>query len=225
MNNQQHLQGLYTITNEELLPAEQLIPAVVKAIAGGSRIIQFRDKTSDPLLRKQLALTLQAICTNKQTLFIVNDDIELALEVQADGVHLGKDDSQLTAARERLGSESIIGISCYNQFELALAAEKSGADYVAFGSFYQSDIKPDAVQADTQLLISAKKHLHIPVVAIGGITQENATRLIDAGADMLAVISAVFAQADIEASARQFSRLFNDKHANNNTNNITAHQR
>ena len=211
MNNQQRLQGLYTITNEALLPAAQLIPAVEKAIAGGSRIIQFRDKTSVPLMRKQLAQALRTLCTRTQTLFIVNDDIELALEIQADGVHLGKDDSRLLVARERLGSDSIIGISCYNQFDLAVSAEKAGADYVAFGSFYQSAIKPDAVQADSRLLINAAKHLHIPAVAIGGITPENAPQLIDAGADMLAVISAVFAQTDIEASARQFSGLFSDK--------------
>lgn len=212
MNNHPQLHGLYAITNEKLLPAERLIKAVEQAIDGGSRVIQYRDKSSDPQVRKQLSQACQTLCSTRQVTFIVNDDIDLALAIQADGVHLGKDDSQLELARARLGSERIIGVSCYDNFELALEAEKSGADYVAFGSFYPSTIKPHAVTADISLLARARTELTIPVVAIGGITPANAKTLIDAGADMLAVISAVFAQTDISASARQFSCQFAEKH-------------
>lgn len=208
MKKQNRLRGLYAITNEQLLPADKLLGGVEKAIDGGSRIIQLRDKSSAPNVRKQLAQALQTLCTARQATFIVNDDIALAQVVNADGVHLGKEDARLIEARAQLGQDKIIGISCYEQFELALEAEKSGADYVAFGSFYASSIKPHAVTADINLLTRAKSELKIPVVAIGGITHVNAGSLVRAGADMLAVISAVFAQTDIEASARRFNRLF-----------------
>ena len=208
MKKQNRLHGLYAITNEQLLSADKLLSSVEKAIDGGSRIIQLRDKSSEPNVRKQLALACQALCNARQITFIVNDDIALALEVNADGVHLGKEDSRLIEARAQLGNEKIIGISCYDQFGLALEAEKSGADYIAFGSFFTSTIKPHAVTADINLLIRAREELKIPVVAIGGITHDNAGSLLSAGADMLAVISAVFAQTDIEASAHRFSLLF-----------------
>lgn len=208
MHTHPQLRGLYAITNEKLLPARRILKAVEQAIDGGSRVIQYRDKSSDSRLRKQVSQACQALCASRNVTFIVNDDIELALAIQADGVHLGKEDDQLWQARARLGGKKIIGVSCYDNFELALKAEKSGADYVAFGSFYPSTIKPDAVAADMSLLTRARHELEIPVVAIGGITPANGKALIDAGADMLAVISAVFAQADISSSAGQFSRLF-----------------
>lgn len=213
MHKHPQLQGLYAITNEKLLPGKRILTAVEQAIDGGCRVIQFRDKSSVPSERKALSLACQTLCSARQVTFIVNDDVELALAIQADGVHIGKEDSQLQHARSCLGDERLIGVSCYDDFELALAAEKSGADYVAFGSFYASTIKPNAVTADINLLIRAQTELHIPVVAIGGITHANAQALIAAGADMIAVISAVFAQTNISASAQQFSRLFNAKPA------------
>ncbi len=208
MQNAEHLQGLYVLTNEHLQAPDQLLPAVAAAIAGGCRIVQYRDKTSSDILRAQQARQLQALCRDTKTLLIINDDIRLARECRAHGLHLGKDDADIQTARKQLGNDCIIGVSCYNDISLALTAEKAGADYVAFGSFYKSGIKPDAVQAELDMLTSARKKLRIPIVAIGGISAENAPQLISAGADMLAVISAVFAQTNIEASARELSDLF-----------------
>jgi thiamine-phosphate pyrophosphorylase len=208
MSKSERLQGLYVLTNEDLTPSARLMASVEQAIAGGSRIVQYRDKTSSPSTRVQQARQLQVLSKDTQTLFIVNDDIALAGACHADGVHLGKDDAGISYAREQLGADCIIGVSCYNDISLALAAEQAGADYVAFGSFYSSDIKPEAVRADIDMLAMARKQLGIPIAAIGGITQANAAELIAAGADMLAVISAVFAQTDIEPSARNLSQLF-----------------
>ncbi len=210
MHKCEHLRGLYVLTNEELSPPEQLVTAVAQAIAGGSRIVQYRDKTSSPLSRMQQARQLRDLCNDTHTRFIVNDDIALARDCNADGVHLGKDDAGIQDARAQLGADSIIGVSCYNDIGLAIAAQDAGADYIAFGSFYPSGIKPDAVHADLQMLAAARTQLRIPIVAIGGITPANAAQLIAAGADMLAVISAVFAQTDIEAGARELSQLFQE---------------
>ncbi len=211
MHHHQRLQGLYILTDKNLTPPEDLLQAVEQAIAGGCRIVQYRDKDSNKTSRAQQATELKTLCQRSNTLLIINDDVALARQVNADGVHLGKHDASLQQAREQLGESAIIGVSCYNNIELALKAEKAGADYVAFGSFFQSDIKPEAVRAEIDLLHSAKKQLDIPVVAIGGINQHNAADLISAGADMLAVISAVFAQTDIQASSRQLSDLFTIK--------------
>ena len=197
MQKSVNLHGLYVLTNESLTPPDQLLAAVAEAIAGGSRIIQYRDKSSSPATRMQQARQLRQLCNDTNTVLIINDDIALARDCHADGVHLGKDDAAIDEARAQLGAGRIIGVSCYNDLRRAIEAEQAGADYVAFGSFYASEIKPDAVQADLQLLEQAKEQLHIPIVAIGGISADNAAQLIGAGADMLAVISAVFAQADI----------------------------
>jgi thiamine-phosphate pyrophosphorylase len=141
-------------------------------------------------------------------LFIVNDDAALARQSQADGVHLGREDTAPVQARARLGSRAIIGVSCYNELPRAQAAQEQGADYVAFGRFFPSRTKPQAVQAGPELLHEAKKKLRIPVVAIGGITPENGASLIAAGADALAVIEGVFGQADVRAAAERYAQLF-----------------
>ena len=128
----------------------------------------------------------------------------------AAGVHLGRDDANISTARAALGEDAVIGLSCYNQLQRALAAQAAGADYVAFGSFFASRTKPQAVPATLELLHTARAALQIPIVAIGGITTENGATLIEAGADALAVIDAVFNQADIRSSAERFARLFNN---------------
>ena len=203
-----NLRGLYAITDSTLLPQDRLIKAVEQAIKGGSNIIQYRDKDSTSKVRMEQALELAKLCETYQTTFIINDDIELAKKVGADGVHLGKDDASLKEARKYLGSQSIIGVSCYNSLEQAHEAQKSGADYIAFGSFYSSPTKPDAVEASLELLHEAKRQLRIPLVAIGGITPDNGAALIDAGANMLAVIHAVFGQDDIMQASERFADLF-----------------
>lgn len=198
------LSGLYAITT----PSENLPQQVEAAIAGGARVIQYRDKSSDQRLRFEQAQQLSLLCRATKIPLIINDDVDLAGRVSASGVHLGRDDTALRHARRDLGDEAVIGISCYNDFDLALQAQRKGADYIAFGSFFSSPTKPLAVQADNALLQRAKQELNIPVVAIGGITTDNGKLLIDAGADMLAVISALFAQADVEQASRSFAELF-----------------
>jgi thiamine-phosphate pyrophosphorylase len=203
------LAGLYAIADTQYLDEARLIEAVTQAIAGGARVIQYRDKQHTAAKRMQQANELAALCRQQGALFIVNDDVALAKQAQADGVHLGREDAALAQAREQLGPRAIIGVSCYNELARAEAAEKQGADYVAFGRFFPSRTKPQAAQAGLDLLRDAKKKLHIPVVAIGGITPENGASLIAAGADALAVIEGVFGQADVLAAAERYARLFN----------------
>lgn len=202
------LSGLYAITDSQLTPGAALVPAVEAALHGGARVIQYRDKGGDAERRQRQAAELNALCQRHAALLIINDDVELAATVAAAGVHLGRDDPDLHAARKRLGDRAIIGVSCYNQLTRAQAAAEQGADYVAFGRFFPSLTKPDAVAATPELLTAARRALSLPLVAIGGITPDNGGLLIAAGADMLAVIHGVFGQPDIEAAARRFAQLF-----------------
>ncbi|WP_303906570.1 thiamine phosphate synthase [Thiohalomonas denitrificans] len=208
MNTFDTLRGLYAITDESLIPDERLVPATALAIDGGARVVQYRSKHPDPARRLWEAQDLVTLCRPLGIPLIVNDDVEIALQARAAGVHLGKNDSDIAAAREVLGPEAIIGVSCYDRLELALEAESAGADYVAFGSFFPSSVKPDAVRASPDLLRNAKARLTVPVVAIGGITADNGGTLVAAGADMLAVVSAVFGAEDIRAVARKISDLY-----------------
>lgn len=175
-------------------------------------MIQYRNKALDAHLGVHQARELLKLSKQAGVPFIVNDDVELAVSIGADGVHLGKTDGSITAARARLGTGKIIGASCYNELDRARKAEQEGADYVAFGSFFASPTKPGAVAAPLALLAEAKRSLALPVCAIGGITLENARQLIEAGADMIAVITALFNAADVSSAAQQFSQLFTSDH-------------
>jgi len=208
LNHPFTLRGLYAITDAQLASGLGLERQVRAALAGGARIIQYRDKGSDPSRRLNETRALQHLCRESGAPLIINDNLELAVSIGADGIHLGRDDPDPEGARLQLGPDAIIGVSCYNRFELALDAQQAGADYIAFGRFFPSSIKPDAVQATSSLLHRAAKELAIPVVAIGGITPENGGALIEAGADMLAVIHAVFGQTDIQAACESFKQLF-----------------
>lgn len=201
--------GLYAIT-DGAPDIERLSAAVTAALRGGAVVIQYRDKSSDHARRETEAKRLCAVCHAHGARFIVNDDVMLAAECGADGVHLGKDDSAFHEARRRLGAEAIIGVSCYNELARAEHAVQLGADYVAFGSFYGSTVKPEAVRAAPELLTEAKRRWDVPVVAIGGITPENGAALVAAGADLLAVITGVFGAADVTAAARRYTELFTD---------------
>lgn len=202
-----HIAGLYAVTPDE--PDTRVLAAKVRAaLAGGAKLVQYRNKTAVAALRAVQAATLQALCRQYGVPLIINDHLELALEIDADGLHLGGDDGSIAAARARLGPRKILGVSCYNVLDKALQAWREGADYVAFGSFFASGVKPGAGRAPLGLLTEAKRKIPIPVVAIGGITLDNAPQLIAAGADAVAVISAVFAAPDVDAAAKQFSRLF-----------------
>lgn len=204
------LHGLYAITANPSPGYEPLRTQVSAAIAGGARVIQYRDKTDDHARRRAEASALLELCRAAQIPLLINDDVKLAADIGAQGVHIGQNDAGLAHARAVLGDRAIIGVSCYNEFELARAAQDAGASYVAFGSFFASPTKPAAVPADLRLLRRANGALEIPLVAIGGIRPENGRALIEAGADMLAVISAVFAQPDVMAAARAFSSLFSE---------------
>lgn len=202
------LQGLYAITDSGLIPPERFIETVEQAIAGGARIIQYRDKNSHKTLQVEQALALKKLCQKRQVLFLVNDDVTLAKYVNADGVHLGAEDIPMCVARAIMGEHIVVGISCYNQLSLAQRAMSVGATYVAFGRFFSSATKPQAAIADLDLLKLAKKTLTCPIVAIGGITPENGYELVTAGADCLAVISGVFAQPDVRVAAQRYAQLF-----------------
>lgn len=200
------LRGLYAITLEHA--GTKSAAQVERAIAGGAQVIQYRDKSEDHRHRLEQACAVNAICREKGVPLIVNDDVALAAAVEAAGVHLGHNDAAPAAARDLLGPRAIIGVSCYNRLDLALAARDQGADYVAFGSFFPSSTKPLAVRADIDLLRRARRELRLPLVAIGGITPENGAVLVGAGADMLAVVTGVFGAPDPQAAARAYARLF-----------------
>ena len=197
------LSGLYVIT-----AAETTVEDVASAIHGGASIVQYRDKSNDVSKRLREASAIRELCAEKGVFFLVNDDVELAASVDADGVHVGKEDAACGRARELLGDEAIVGVSCYNEYARAEAAAGAGASYIAFGAFFGSPTKPEAPRATTDLIVRAKQSLSLPVVAIGGITPQNGASLITAGADMLAVITAVFSQTDIAGASRRFSDLF-----------------
>ncbi len=201
------IRGLYAITPEES-DTRALIDKVRLAIAGGARLVQYRCKLAEHAQRCTQAAALLTLCRRAGVSLIVNDDVDCACEVDADGVHIGRDDGDVGAVRSRLGARMLLGVSCYDRLELALAAERAGADYVAFGSVFASPTKPAAVRAPLELFSRAREQLKIPIVAIGGITPQNAFSVIAAGADALAVISAVFDAADITAAAAAFSKHF-----------------
>lgn len=200
------IRGLYAIT-PDTPETDWLLNASAQALAGGARLLQYRNKSTNAALRRQQAEGLARLCRQADALFIINDDVDLAAAIEADGVHLGEDDAALAAARARLGADAIIGVSCYNSLAAAAQAQREGASYVAFGSLYPSRTKPQARRASLSLLQDARS-IGLPIVAIGGITLENAAPAIAAGANALAVISAVFDSADIAASARAFAGLF-----------------
>jgi len=196
------LGGLYAISDG---PRGDLIAACQAALRGGAAVLQYRDKTADRARRRSEAAALAALCAQAGVPLIVNDDVELAAELGA-GVHLGEHDGDIAAARARLGPDALIGVSCYDSLERAKHFA-THADYLAFGAFFPSPTKPQARRATPELLRAARS-LQRPLVAIGGITPDNAPALIDAGANFIAAISGVFAAADVEAAARRYSVLF-----------------
>jgi thiamine-phosphate pyrophosphorylase len=205
------ISGLYAVTLETP-DGDWLAVQVERALIGGARVVQYRNKSADRDLRRRQAARLRDLCREHGAVLIINDDVGLALEVGADGVHLGRDDQRLVEARAALGTGRLIGVSCYDSLALAGEAQKSGADYVAFGSFFPSSVKPQAVRASLELLREARLQLTLPIVAIGGITPDNGAALVEAGADALAVISALFQVADTQSAARAFARLFAPLH-------------
>ncbi|MGM0774702.1 MAG: thiamine phosphate synthase [Pseudomonadota bacterium] len=205
--------GLYAITDSQLLTADRLLPAVEAALRGGAVLVQYREKTAPQPERLRQARDLVALCNSARVPLIINDDPELARRSGAAGVHLGQSDSSVVNARQQLGEHAIIGATCHADLALAASADRDGADYLAFGRFFNSNTKPNAPAADTSVLARARQFGR-PVTAIGGITADNGEVLIRAGADLLAVVGGLFDgdPATIEGRARQFARLFATHH-------------
>lgn len=199
---------LYAITDSQLLPGDKLFTGVEAALKGGCKYIQYRDKSGDVDKRLADAMRLQTLCNQYQANLIINDDVELARTVSAQGVHLGQGDGDVAAARALLGEKVIVGVTCHDSLALAEKAITDGASYIAFGRFFPSSTKPDARPAPLSLLGEAREKFPLTTVAaIGGITLANAQSVKTAGADLIAVCNEVFAAEDIEAQVRLFIEL------------------
>jgi len=205
------IHGLYAVTPDEQ-DTDVLLAKVEAALRGGVSVLQYRNKHADHKLQTQQARAILPLCRQYRVPFIINDSIKLCLTLDADGVHLGADDGNLAEARDRLGAHKILGASCYNRLDLALAAANAGADYAAFGACFASGTKPNAPVAALSLFAEARQLVQIPLVAIGGITLENAARAAAAGADAVAVVGALFnagnSHESITQVARDFSQVF-----------------
>ncbi len=200
------LEGLYAITDEKLTPYKHIQEYIASAIKGGAAIVQLRDKTKSDEELYGVAKKIKKICKKNKVIFVLDDRVVLAKALNADGVHIGGDDTPIELAREILGSKKIIGVSCYGDIDRAKEAVKKGADYVAFGSFFPSKTKPHAKVVDKSILIEAKR-LGVPVCAIGGIELSNAKELINCGADMLAVINSLWSK-NVKKNALAYKDMF-----------------
>ncbi|MDP1984215.1 MAG: thiamine phosphate synthase [Sulfuritalea sp.] len=207
--------GLCAVTvDDPLLP--RLSALVKAALDGGAPFVQYRNKVASRPLRRAQAAEMLRICRAAGAKLIINDDVWLAVEIGADGAHLGRGDApggSLTAARDALGPKRVLGVSCYNELACGEEAAAAGADYLAFGSVFPSRTKPAAVLASLELLGEAKRRFGLPVAAIGGITLDNAPQVIAAGADMIAVVSDLFDAMDIKARATAYQQLFKPQSA------------
>lgn len=201
------LRGLYAVTPDEA-DTGCLLARAEQVLASRPALLQYRNKTADAALRREQARALQRLCRMTDVPFIVNDDLALALEIDADGAHLGRDDGPPAAARRALGADRILGLTCYSDWTRATEGAEVGADYIAFGAMFPSVTKPNAPPAPFELITRARRELGLPVAAIGGITLANAAQVLAAGADLLAVVSDVFAADDPAARAAAYRALF-----------------
>jgi thiamine-phosphate pyrophosphorylase len=201
------INGLYAVTPDEF-GTDLLCKQVEAAIRGGAKLVQYRNKMADANLRLRQASALLALCRSFGVPLVINDHLDLCAKIDADGLHLGMTDCDLGAARRLLGDDKIIGASCYNQLDLAVKAEQAGASYVAFGACFGSGTKPNATQTPLSIFTEAKQKIAIPLVAIGGITLENASSVLQAGADAIAVVGALFNASDTAETSLQFTHLF-----------------
>lgn len=204
--NDRGIRGLYALTPDEA-DTPRLVAMVQAALDGGVRLVQYRNKVAPLDLRRAQAAALLRICKQSNVPLIVNDLPDVAREIGADGVHLGRDDGDVGAARAQLPGK-LLGVSCYDDIARAIAAERAGADYVAFGRFFASITKPGDIRASLELVRQAKCQIRVPIVAIGGITLEHTPALIAGGIDAVAVISALFSSTDVRDTARRFAALF-----------------
>ena len=204
---QWHLQGLYVVT-PDWDDTDKLVAATAQAIAGGATLVQYRHKTADAAQREQQAKALLQVCRQHGVPFIINDYVALCLSLDADGIHVGGTDASVAEVRALVGPDKIVGASCYGSLPLARDAWQAGASYVAFGGFYPSRVKKYEVTTAPEIVADSKREIPLPVVVIGGMTQQNCQPLLAQGSDMVAAISSVYMTEDVAASARQFASLF-----------------
>ena len=204
------IKGLYAIT-PDIADTSLLLQKVEAALQGGINVLQYRNKAASHKLQSQQARAILPLCRQYNVPLIINDSVKLCLTLDADGVHLGADDGNLSEVRIRIGDDKILGASCYNRFDFALSAQQAGANYVAFGACFASSTKPNAPVASLDLFTRAKTELKIPTVAIGGITLQNAPQVLQAGANSIAVIQAIFNAEDIKLAATQFIAVMQTK--------------
>jgi len=206
------MRGLYLVT-PNWNDTERLIAATDAALAGGAVLVQYRHKDANADLRAEQAAALLALCRRYGRPLVINDHLDLCVQLDADGVHLGQSDDDIAAARALLGADKIVGASCYGELDLARAAQAAGASYVAFGGFYPSPVKKYSFVTQPELLDRARAEITLPIVVIGGMTPTNAAPLVARGADMVAAITSVYgsdaaAGLDAGAGARAFAALF-----------------
>lgn len=207
MSYQRKLKGLYVITDDKSTPSNNVLEKVELALQGGASIVQLRDKISSDTVLEQIAVRVQKLCKEYEALFVLNDKIELAIKLQCDGLHIGKSDHKnLENIRKRF--HGIIGVSCYGDILLAKYCELMGADYVAFGSFYNSPTKPDSNIVPLKVLQEAKEKITIPICAIGGINTQNLDEVISYKPDMVSVISDIWNSDNITEQSKRYTDNF-----------------
>jgi thiamine-phosphate pyrophosphorylase len=202
----QKISGLYAIT-PDIADTDLLLKKVEAALQGGINLLQYRNKAANHKLQTQQARAILPLCRQYNVPLIINDSVKICLTLDADGVHLGADDGNLAEVRSRIGKDKFLGASCYNRFELALSAQQQGASYVAFGACFASLTKPNAPVAAIDLFTRAKTELTIPTVAIGGITRQNAPTVLQAGANSIAVIQAIFGAENVQQATQDFALI------------------
>lgn len=204
------IKGLYAITPDSA-DLNTLIQKTKSAIEGGAFMVQYRSKIQDRDVKMQQCAAILRLCREHNVPCIVNDDVEMCRTLKADGVHLGEEDDNIAEVRHILGDDAIIGSSCYDQLDRAKSAQKEGASYVAFGAMFPTSTKPNAPRATLALLKEAKREIQIPIVAIGGITVNNAHDVIKTGIDAIAVITSLYEAKSIKETAETFAKMFHQK--------------
>jgi thiamine-phosphate pyrophosphorylase len=207
MKNTSSLHGLYLVT-PDWDDTRKLLEMTELALKGGVALLQYRHKTADAALRLEQAERLQALCRSYQVPFIINDHIDLCMSLDADGIHVGGTDAAVAEVRKKIGSDKILGASCYGSLELAHAAEQAGASYVAFGGFYPSRVKKYPVTTPQTIVADWKAQGKVPSCVIGGMTRDNAESLVKHGADMVAAISSIYLAAEPQRAAEEFAALY-----------------
>jgi thiamine-phosphate pyrophosphorylase len=207
MSKTSTLRGLYVVT-PDWDDTKKLVEVSEQALKGGVALLQYRHKTASDALRREQAEALLALCRKYTVSFIINDFVQLCIDIDADGIHVGGTDKSVAEVRALIGADKILGSSCYGDLALAHAAEKAGASYVAFGGFYPSRVKKYPVTTPQTIVADWKAQGKVPSVVIGGMTRDNAAPLVTNGADMVAAISSVYLANDPQAAAREFAELF-----------------